>query len=99
MPYHVHSYIYPSIYDFDTVVLKHNWTQANVEQVKFTLNYLLENYFVGFIVNKDDEKLETKLDINHDLVSLMTNVSHHEHEIVHDTITCKGKELYLIKRR
>lgn len=99
VPYHVHGYIYPSILDFDSVVALHDWDSNSVGQLKSTLYYPIENYYLGFITDKFDANLGIKVDYYRLLLDVINKKNIGEHTIIHDTITSEDKELYLIKRK
>lgn len=95
-------YVYPTTADFDSIISYYDWTtiigSKPLRQITSSLYYPFENYYIGFIANKDDENLSEKVSLFSDILEAINKRSSQKHTLVHDTISDKNKAFYLIKK-
>lgn len=98
-------YIYPAITDFDSMVSYYDWTSnTNLRQLRQITESIYfpfcDNKYIGFITDKDDEKLSQKLDVIFEILTVINNGgSQKQYKLINDTVSNKNKELYLIRKK
>ena len=91
--YKKHSYGIPRIYDFDVIIA--NGTSPYMYN---TVNYEIDKY-LGFCMDDTDENLAISLERCELLVDLLNRQSLGEYTIEHDTLSSKGKQLCLVRKK
>lgn len=95
-------YVYPTITDFDSIISYYDWTTITnsnlLKEITPSIFFPFKNYYIGFIANKDDKYLSEKVSIFLDILEVINKHSSQKHTLVHDTISDKNKEFYLIKK-
>ena len=100
--YKIHGYVYPGIDEFDTIVTTHEWERRDVEQLMFSKNYPMENFYIGTIsdiLDKNDERSSNRLNLYCALAACISDITPYEHEVINERVSGKNKELYLIRRK
>lgn len=96
-------YSYPAITDFDSIVSYYDWTSnttmEQLRQITESIYFPFSDRYIGFITNKDDEKLLEKVGIIYDILTVINNSEQKQYKLIHDTVSNKNKELYLIKKK
>ncbi len=91
--YTPHSYEYPEIYDFDVIIA--NGTSPHMNN---TANFNQDKY-LGFCMDKTDENLGISVQRYEQLLDLINRKSRDEYILEHDSLSSKGKELCLIRKK
>lgn len=95
-------YVYPDITEFDSVIAYLDWTSFEdvslLKQIVATIKYQIPKKYVGFIADKD-EAIYEKVGVFSRILEAINLKSSDEYMLVHDTVSSKNKELYLIKKR
>lgn len=97
-------YTYPAITDFDSIVTYYDWTSntnlKQLRQITESICFPVSDRYIGFITDKDDEKLLEKVELISDILTVFNNDGYlKQYKLVHDTVSNKNKELYLIKKK
>ena len=96
-------YIYPTITEFDSIISYYDWTAItdtkSLKQITSSLYFPFQNYYVGFILNKDDENFREKANMVFNILKAVNMSSSQEHTLTHDTVSNINKDFYLIKTR
>lgn len=95
------NYEYPNTICFDTVLAFHTWDLNDLtdemKQFISPIYYSFENYYIGFITNKDDKTINSKLNLYYSLLDSINNKNRNKHILVEKK--AEDKELYLIRKR
>lgn len=100
IPFRKYGYVYPDLYEFNSIISYHNWsdsTMSQYEQIQSALYNENLEYYIGFIADKDDITIDKKIQIFNILLDLINDASVYDHKMIKDTSF--DKEFYLIKRK
>lgn len=96
-------YVHPPITEFNSTISYYNWTSFTdlrvLRQISSSLYFPFEDYYIGFIINKNDDYLEEKRDVILNILEGVNISSSNIHTLAHDTVSDINKEFYLIKKR
>ncbi len=96
-------YFYPNITDFDALIAYYDLTtnyQLSIEQVVNATIPFIENHYIGFITDSNNEVQNTqKLAIFSMLLEILQSNSRQEYTMIHDSLKGQEKELYLMKKK
>ena len=88
----------PSIDKFGSIICYHEDFDMEIKRICIMF-YIPKDKFFGFITDKNDETLKTKLSIYKNLLECVNGIENKEYELIHDSITSYDKEFYLVKRK
>ena len=88
----------PSINEFGSIICYHEEFDMEIKRICNMFKYPQDKFF-GFIADKKDETLKTKLSIYKNLLKCISSCENKEYEIIHDSIISYDKEFYLVKRK
>lgn len=95
-------YFYPNITDFDALIAYYDLTtnyQFSIEQVVNATIPFIENHFIGFITDSNNEMQNAqKLAIFSMLLEILQSNSRQDYTMIHDSLKGQEKELYLMKK-
>ncbi len=99
--YPTHEIICPSMEEFDTIIAYNDWKSC-ISQIH-TLLVLAQNYpdhekYLGFIADKKDVNLYSKVGIYKSALECLNRTSTFPYELIHEENREEQKELYLIKK-
>lgn len=92
-------YKLPSLDEFDTIIFSGLWDRLETPRILQLAKYDDFNRLFGFACDFHDEQLSQKLKIFKLFLETLNDHSNKEFEIVHDTVSRKNKELFLIKEK
>ena len=97
-------YTYPAITDFDSIVSYYDWTSITrveqLDQITKSVYFSFNDRYLGFITNKNDKNLLEKESVISKILEVINNGwPKEQYQLVHDTVSNKNKELYLIKKK
>lgn len=94
-------YTHTNINEFDTVIAFSDdiLNKEDLRQILTGLSFGFINRCFGFIAAKDDRMLLEKQDVFKYVLDELNKASNKQYTLVHDTDSCKNKELYLIKNK
>lgn len=90
--------ICPSIDEFGSIICYHEDFDFEIKHI-CNMFYHPQDKFFGFICDKYDKTLKTKLKIYRNLLECINGIENKEYELIHDSITSYDKEFYLVKRK